>query len=91
MWNFWNNLNIFKWNTTYSHLYEILCEHVYEIGKTQIFKFIFWKDMKIPKDIEKNKKICFSFNILRSHKDIKICKKNYFVKILILNQPLINL
>jgi general stress protein 26 len=28
--------------------------------------FFFWKDTNIPKDIEKNEKICFCFNILGS-------------------------
>jgi len=27
--------------------------------------FFFFKETKIPKNIEKNKKICFSFDILR--------------------------
>jgi len=40
---------------------------VYEIWKTRIL-IIFWKDTKIPKDIEKNIKICFSFNNLGSIK-----------------------
>jgi len=38
---------------------------VYEIGKTKDSIFIL-KDTKIPKDIEKNKEICFFFNILES-------------------------
>jgi hypothetical protein len=48
----WNNLSIFKWNNTYLHLYEIKCLRVYEIGKTQKNLILFWKDTKIPKDIE---------------------------------------
>jgi hypothetical protein len=73
----WNNLNIFKCNNTYFHLYEITCKHVCAIGKTQKLKFLFWKDKNIPKNIEKNRKIYFSFDTLRSHKNILkfyICK-----------------
>jgi hypothetical protein len=56
---FWNNFNIFKWDNTYLHLYEIICKHVYEIGKMERFNFFFEKTQKIQKN-------CFSFDILES-------------------------
>jgi len=40
--------------------------HVYEIGKTQRIQKKIEKETKISKDIEKNKKNFFSFNILGS-------------------------
>jgi general stress protein 26 len=76
----WNNLNIFKWNNTYLHLYEITCKHMYEIEKTKIF-IKNRKDTKIPKDIEKNKDICFPFNTLgpiRTFWNITTCKLFFF-------------
>jgi hypothetical protein len=62
----WNNFNIFKYNNTYLHLYEITCKHVYETSKTQKLKFLFWKDKRIPKNIEKNTNIYFSFDTFGS-------------------------
>ncbi len=56
---------------------------MYEIGKPQRFQKKIWKNIKIPKDIEKNKKICFSFNILKSIKtfwNITIWKMFIFKK-----------
>jgi hypothetical protein len=48
-----------------------------------IFKLFFEKVSKIPKDIEKNKEICFSFDILRSirtFQNITTCKMFIFQK-----------
>jgi hypothetical protein len=45
------------------------------------YSMFFWKDMKIPKNIETNKEICFSFNILgsiRTFKNITTCKMFIF-------------
>jgi hypothetical protein len=53
--------------STYSneitHIHICMKLHVYEIGKTQIFN-VFLKGHKDSKDIEKNKEIYFSFDIL---------------------------
>ncbi len=81
MWISSNNLNIFIWNNTYSHLYEITCKHMYEIGKTQRFKF-FLKGHKDCKRHWKNKEIYFSFHILwsiRTFWNITTCKMFIFL------------
>jgi hypothetical protein len=75
---FWNNLNIFEWNNTYLHLHEI--------GKTLKLLLLFWKYTKIPKDIEKNKEICFSFDILGSIK--KHFEKLQLLKCLFKKNPI---
>jgi hypothetical protein len=38
-------------NNTYLHMYEITCKHVYEIGKTQIFKKIFGRTHRFLKTL----------------------------------------
>jgi hypothetical protein len=51
----------------YLRLFEITCKHVYEFRKTQ----------RLQKNIEKNKEICFSFDILGSIRifwNITTCK-----------------
>ncbi len=61
-------------------LYKITCKHVYEIGKTQIFKFSFERTQRFQKTLKK-KKNCFSFNILESIKtfwNITTCKMFMF-------------
>jgi len=63
---FWNNLNIFKWNNTYLHLYEITCKRVYEIGKIEIFNLILLKGHWDSKKHWKQERVFFFPNILKS-------------------------
>ncbi len=56
---------------------------MYEIGKTKDSLFLL-KDTKIPKDIEKNNEICFSFDILesiRTFENITTCEMLIFKKL----------
>jgi hypothetical protein len=46
---------ICKWNNTYSHLHEITCKHVYEIGKDTKIQFFFERTQRFPRNIEKIK------------------------------------
>jgi hypothetical protein len=52
-------------------LYEITGKHVHEIGKKQIFKFLFKKTQKFQKTLKRKKKDLFFFQYLKIQ--VKLC------------------
>jgi len=56
----WNNLNIFKFTLVWNYMYTCL----WNWKRHKDFLLNFLKGHKYPKEIEKNKDICFSFDTL---------------------------